>query len=191
MHTESRPRTWIASMTIHRPCVTAFALASTMLVAGPRAAAAQAPSPQPPTQVAATLGNSPRRYNGTYTASQVSRVCGELDPALSFGPRAFVVEFPLDYDGVSEIKDVRFTSKALVGPVKETGAFFVSISVKSQVGGEPPAYVVNTERAGSSAGGTASLDVSRGVTRLTVKAVDELNQTLDMTIVCLAPKPDR
>ena len=126
--------------------VSAFALAA-MLIPASHAGAAQHSLAQRPTQITATLGNSPRRYNGTYTASQVSRVCGEIDPAVSFGPRAFIVEFPLDYDGVSNITDLRFTSKALVGPVKETGSFHVSINVKTSNGGTPPAYVFGSGQA--------------------------------------------
>ena len=129
---------------------------------------AQASLMQRPTDVAATLGNSPKLYNGAYTSSGVARMCGETDPLQSFtGDRRFVVEFPLDYNGGS-ITDVRFSSKTLVGAVRETGTFFVSITVKSAIGGAPPAYVVDTERPAPKNSGTASLSVKDGVAILRV-----------------------
>src|SRR5687768_13969228 len=155
----------------------------------PTAAAAQAALLQRPTTVAATMGNSPKLYNGAYTSSGVARVCGETDPLQSFtGERAFLLEFPLDYNGGS-VLDVRFHSKALVGSVREVANFFVSVTVKAANGGQPPAYVVDTERPAPRNSGTASLEVKGGVASLRVHASDTLGQTLDLTVVCHAPRP--
>ena len=151
--------------------------------------AAQASLLQRPTSVAATMGNSPKLYNGAYTSSGVARMCGETDPQQSFtGQRAFLVEFPLDYNGGSVV-DVRFNSTTLVGPVRETGGFFVSVTVKAANGGQPPAYVVDTERPAPGSSGKASLEVKGGVASLRVQGSDALGQTLDLTIVCQPSRP--
>jgi hypothetical protein len=160
------------------------------LTAGARETAAQAALLQRPTEVTAVLGNSPRLYNGKYSTSQVSRMCGETDPLQSFtGQRIFVVEYPLDYNGTAEIVDVRFSSRSLVGPIRQTNTFFVSVTVKAKIGGQPPAYVVDTERPAAGNSGTASLEIKGGVTRLSVRGVDQLGQTLDLTVVCHPPRP--
>jgi len=119
----------------------------------------------------------------------VARRCGETDPLQSFtGDRRFVVEFPLDYNGGS-IFDVAFHSKTLVGAVRETGTFFVSITVKAANGGAPPAYVVDTERPAPKNFGTASLSTKDGVTTLRVLGSDTLGQTIDMTVTCGPSRP--
>jgi len=165
-------------------------VAAVALTAGVRESAAQAALLQRPTEVTAVMANSPKLYNGTYATSQVSRMCGETDPLQSFtGERVFLVEYPLDYIGAAEIVDVRFHSKTLVGAVRQTGSFFVSITVKAKIGGQPPAYVVDTERPAPGNSGSASLEVKGGVARLSVRAVDQLGQTLDLTVVCHPSRP--
>ena len=137
-----------------------------------------------PVSVSETLGNSPKLYDGQYTSSGVGRMCGETDPLQSFtGQRQFVVEFPLDYSGGSVV-DLRFSSKTLIGTTRQTGTFFVSITVKAANGGTPPAYVVDTERPVARNSGTASLNVKNGETTLTVKGSDALGQTLELTVTC-------
>ena len=108
------------------------------------------------------MGNSPKLYNGAYTSSGVARMCGETDPLQSFtGERAFLVEFPLDYNGGSVV-DLRFHSKALV---------------------------VDTERPAPGNSGTASLSVKNGEASLRIQASDALGQTLDMTVTCGLSRP--
>jgi len=168
----------------------ALLVAVVALTAGARETAAQASLLQRPTDIAAVMANSPKLYNGMYASSQVSRMCGETDPTQSFtGERLFLVEYPLDYIGVADIVDVRFHSRALVGSVTQTTKFFVSVTVKAKIGGQPPAYVVDTERPAPGNSGSATLAVTGGVARLTVRAVDQLGQTLDLTIVCHPSKP--
>ena len=152
-------------------------------------ASAQQSLMQRPTDVAATLANSPKLYNGAYTSSGIARMCGETDPLQFFtGQRIFLVEFPLDYNGGSVV-DLRFSSKTLVGSVGETGNFFVSVTVKAANGGAPPAYVVDTERPAPKNSGTASLSVKDGVTTLRVLGSDTLGQTIDMTVTCGPSRP--
>ena len=150
---------------------------------------AQAALMQRPTSVAATMMNSPKLYNGAYTSGGIARMCGETDPSQSFtGERAFLLEFPLDYSGGS-IVDVRFRSKTLVGTVRETGNFFLSITVKAANGGAPPAFVVDTERPAPKNSGTASLSVKDGVATLRVQGSDTLGQSIDMTVTCGPSRP--
>ena len=172
---------------VARSIVAVLLSAASLLSIGTNEASAQQSLFQRPTDVAATLGNSPTLYNGAYTSSGVARMCGETDPLQSFtGQRIFVVEFPLDYNGGS-IVDLRFGSKTLVGSVRETGSFFVSITVRAANGGRPPAYVVDTERPAPKNSGKASLNVKNGVATLRVTGSDALGQTLDLTVTCGAP----
>ena len=181
----SRPR-WSSSRPASSRSSCGFCALLTFVTLTAANLAAQAALLQRPTTVAATMGNSPKLYNGAYTSSGVARMCGETDPLQSFtGERLFLVEFPLDDTGGS-ITDVRFHSKTLVGSVRETGTFFISVTVKAASGGRPPAYVVDTARPGNS--GTASLSVTGGTARLDVKAGDALGQTLELTVVCHPPK---
>jgi hypothetical protein len=161
--------------------------ASGLLMCGAVAASAQESLMRRPVTVSATLGNSPKLYNGQYTSSGVGRMCGETDPLQSFtGQRQFIVEFPLDYNGGSVV-DLRFSSKTLVGSVRQTATFFASITVKAANGGAPPAYVVDTERPAPRNAGTASLTVVKGEATLTVKGSDALGQTLELTVTCGVP----
>jgi len=170
-------------------CAAAWLLTIVAVGMSPIAAAAQAALLQRPTTVAATMGNSPKLYNGAYTSSGVARMCGETDPLQSFtGERAFLLEFPLDYNG-GTIVDVRFHSKTLVGSVRETGNFFVSVTVKAAIGGQPPAYVVDTERPAPRNSGTASLSVKDRGASLRVQASDALGQTLDLSVTCGPSRP--
>jgi hypothetical protein len=162
-------------------------LAGALLACCAAATSAQESLMRRPVTISATLGNSPKLYNGQYTSSGVGRMCGETDPLQSFtGQRQFVVEFPLDYNGGS-ITDLRFSSKTLVGSVRQTGTFFVSITVKAANGGAPPAYVLDTERPAPRNSGTASLTVVKGEVTLTVKGSDSLNQTIELTVTCGLP----
>ncbi|NOT26215.1 MAG: hypothetical protein HOP16_08930 [Acidobacteria bacterium] len=161
-------------------------LAGALLICSAVAASAQESLMRRPVSVSATLGNSPKLYNGQYTSSGVGRLCGETDPLQFFGGRQFIAEFPLDYNGGS-IFDLRFSSKTLVGSVRETGTFFVSITVKAANGGTPPAYVLDTERPAPRNSGTASLSVVKGEATLTVKGSDSLGQTLELTVTCGVP----
>jgi hypothetical protein len=168
----------------HRAKVVTLVLTAGFLLVGAEGASAQESLMRRPVTVSATLGNSPKLYNGQYTSSGVGRMCGETDPLQSFtGQRQFLIEFPLDYNGGSVV-DLRFSSKTLVGSTRQTGTFFVSITVKAANGGAPPAYVVDTERPAPRNSGTASLTVLKGEATLTVKGSDALGQTLELTVTC-------
>jgi hypothetical protein len=139
---------------------------------------------QRPTDVTLIMGNS-RRYTGTYHASQVSQVCGELGPEQSItGERVFVVEFP--YDGTPEITAVSFGSSKLVSGVTTTDQFRLNVSVKAQQGGEPPAFALHTAPplARNMGQGSATLNVVAGTATLRVVGANEMGETIDITLVC-------
>jgi hypothetical protein len=169
--------------TIYRCRIHTAVLAMCLLQAD--AMHAQPAITQRPSDVTATMANS-RLYTGVYQGTLKSRMCGETDPMYT-GSHTYLVEYP-DIDDPATIKgitDVRFSSTALVGGAKETDKFHVSITVSpSQMGGSPPAYVVDTTRAGAKVSGKATLQVNGGTSRLSVSAVNELGETLQLTVVC-------
>ena len=140
---------------------------------------------QRPAEITATMANS-RVYTGLYKGTLRSRMCGETDPMYT-GTHTYLVEYP-DIDDPATIKgitDVRFSSDALVGSVRETDKFFVSVTVSpSQMGGSPPAYVVDTTRAGAKVSGKATLQINGGTAQLSVSSVNELGETLQLVVVC-------
>lgn len=140
---------------------------------------------QRPSEVTATMANS-RLYTGVYKGTLESRMCGETDPMYT-GSHTYLFEYPHidDPAAIKGITDVRFSSAALVGNAKDTDKFFVSVTVSpSQMGGSPPAYVVDTTRAGAKVSGKAALQVNGGTSQLSVSAVNELGETLQLTVVC-------
>jgi hypothetical protein len=140
---------------------------------------------QRPSSVAATIINSPTLYNGGYTGSLKSRICGETDPMYT-GSHAFVFEYPVidDPNAIKGITDVRFSSAELISGVKTTAKFHVSITVSpSGVGGSPPAYVVDTTIPGRGTG-SATLMMKGAELEVNILAVDPLGQELRMKITC-------
>lgn len=149
----------------------------------------QNPVNQRPTDVTLIVGgNSP--YAGTYSASQLSQVCGELRPEESMtGERAFVVEFP--YDGTPEITAVSFGSSKLVSGVTTTDQFRLNVSANAKQSGAPIRFVIDTvppvQR--NMGQGTATLNVVAGTATLKVVGTNETGGTFDLTLVC-KPRQD-
>jgi hypothetical protein len=142
----------------------------------------QYPFNQRPTDVTVIMSTSRKKYDGTYTLSQTSLICGEVPKELNFsGEPAFLVQFP--DGGDFEINDVTFNSKALVGGVTSTGTFHLNVSVKSKQIGHPAAYVLDTTRPENA--GTATLTTpSAGTTKLKVDGVNDRGETVNLTVVC-------
>jgi hypothetical protein len=149
----------------------------------------QNPANQRPTDITLIMDNS-RQYTGTYHASQVSQVCGELSPEESItGERMFVVEFP--YDGTPEITRVTFGSTKLVSGVTTTDQFRLNVGVRTKQGVEPQQFVMATVPpvARDMGQGTATLNVAAGTATLRVVGANEMGETIDITLVC-RPRPD-
>lgn len=150
--------------------------------------ASQDPWIQRPTDVSIVMSTSRGKYDGSYTLSLPSSICGEVPKDRNFsGVAAFIVQFPypdpLDHD----ISDVTFNSKVLVGGVTTTDKFYLSVSVQSPTIGRPAAYVLDTLQPKMT--GTASLKtLSPGTVQLKVDGVNDRGETVNLTLVC-KPKP--
>lgn len=147
------------------------------------AAAAQSPDTitHRPTDVTLIMGNS-RRYAGSYQASGISRICGHgpLRDMMGFVD-GFTLLFPNDED--LEIVDINFSSDTL--PVgKTTTSFYMSLSLKAKQGGRPPSYVVRANEPRFKETGTATLTAQGGTATLKVVGVNDMGETMDMTVVC-------
>jgi hypothetical protein len=151
-----------------------------LLVAVPQTP--QYPFNQRPTDVTVIMSTSRGKYDGTYTSSDTSAVCGEVPKELNFaGVPAFSVQFP---DGADlEVHDVTFSSKVLVGGVTTTSEFFLSVSLKSPRIGQPAAYVLDTSQPKMT--GTATLTTpAAGTTKLKINGVNDRGETVNLTLVC-------
>jgi hypothetical protein len=136
---------------------------------------------QRPSDVTLIMGNS-RRYAGTYQASGISRICG-------YGPLrdmsgyvdGFTLMFPNDED--LEIVDINFSADTLrVG--QTTPSFYISLGLKAKQGGRPPSYVVRANQPQFKETGTATLTAKGGTATLKVVGVNDMGETMDMTVVC-------
>ncbi len=140
---------------------------------------------QRPTDVTLVMGNS-RRYAGSYQASGISRICGH-GPLRDFA--GFVDGFTLMFpDGEDlEIMDINFSADTL--PVgKTTPSFYVSIGLKAKQGGRPPSYVVRANKPEFKETGTATLTANGGTATLKVTGINDMGETMDMTVVCKPQK---
>ncbi len=161
-------------------------------IMAPDAAAAQSeqnPVNQRPTDVTLIVGSDPQPA-GTYSASQLAQICGELRPEESItGERAFIVEFPSD--GTPEITAVSFGSSKLVSGVTTTDQFRLNISANAKEGAAPIRFVIDTvppvQR--NMGQGTATLNVDSGTDTLRVVGANETGETFDLMLVC-KPRQD-
>jgi hypothetical protein len=165
----------------------AFVLALSFVAVGSQRVSGQ-PSPpsiyQRPTVVNARIGGSPRLRDGTYNATGVSGVCGLIPKEASLtGEAMFVVEFPSDAASGS-ITSIAFGSNQLVPGNAKAAAFRLSVGVVTSAGGRPPLYVLNTDAPQSKSSGTATLVTTGRETTLTVKGQDDLDETIELTVVC-------
>jgi hypothetical protein len=147
----------------------------------------QHPFNQRPADVTVIMSTSHKKYDGTYTLSQIASVCGEVPAELNFaGVPAFIIHFPHEL-GEYQITDVTFDSKVLVGGVTTTTKFFLSVSPRSPAIGSPSAYVLDTTQPKMT--GTATLTTpSPGTTKLKVDGVNDRGETVNLTMVC-KPRP--
>ena len=144
------------------------------------------PFNQRPADAKVVMSTSRGKYDGEYTFSQIAQVCGEVPADMNFaGVPTFIVQFPAEGDG--PIVDVTFASAKLVGGVKSTTSFELSVTVKSPAIGAPNAYRLDTARPKMS--GTATLSSpSAGQTQLKVVGVNDLGESVDLTMTCKAKK---
>jgi len=155
---------------------------------GDSAAPPEATSTEPddgngrPATVSLVLSGTMTQADGSYSGSGAARFCGDAVFHLTGNLREFSFEFPLD-DGGEQVRDVTFSADDLV-PGATTDLFHIGVSVLTASLHEPPALVIDTALAGSDDSGSAQLAESAGTTTLTLDAVDELGQTIQMTATC-------
>ena len=138
-----------------------------------------------PTDVTLEMGNS-RTYAGSYQASGTSRICGH-GPLRDYA--GFVDGFTLMFPDTEdlEIVDINFSADTL--PVgKSTSSFYVSISLKAKNGGRPSAYVVRANKSEFKETGTATLTARADTATLKVVGVNDMGETMDLTVVCKPQK---
>ena len=138
------------------------------------------------TTVKAIIAGSHKLYDGTFIASGVSSICGEI-PAMSSltGVDTFVIEYPNDDPKNSPIQSVSFGSKQLVGKRTTGPLFTLSVAVRTPDGGKPYAYVLNTDPPGRKNTGTSSIIRSKNSVTIKVKGANERGgETIDFTITC-------
>lgn len=136
---------------------------------------------QSPTDVSIVMSTSHGKYDGAYTLSEISRICGELAPEENMtGEAVFQLNFP--ERGNSGINDVTFSSKTLVKGVAETTEFYLSVNVQSATIGHPSAYVLDTRNSDNT--GQAVLTLGAGTLQLKVSGVNDRGETINLTASC-------
>jgi hypothetical protein len=163
-----------------------YLLAGLVMISTAGPAAAQESKPhynERPAVANVVMSNSRGVYDGTYSLSEVARVCGEVPAEMNFsGVPAFGVTLYPD-SGEAELSDVTFDSKELVGGTTTSGIFFLSVKVQSPAIGSPPAYVLDTSKPNRF--GTAELSYPEpGTLELRVKGVDDLGRAVDLVLTC-------
>ena len=134
----------------------------------------------------ATIVGSRRLYDGSFVASGVAQVCGEMPAMMSMsGTANFVVEYPLDAKDTDQIQSVSFGSTKLVGSVRKTSSFRFSIAVRLPNGSRPYAYVLNTDPPGTTNSGTATLVKNKGGSlTLTVAGTNDRKESVQFSMTC-------
>ena len=125
-------------------------------------------------------------YSGTYTATGVSRTCGNAMVDMNGNVDGFDFEFP--FDGTYEINDVNFASDTLKVGVP-TPSYYIDLRLTTKDGGHPPGWVLRTNEPTYGETGTVLLTVKGSVATLKISGQNKIGETLDMTVVCKAVVP--
>lgn len=141
---------------------------------------------QRPTTANVIIAGSKNLYDGTYITSGTSSICGEIPKMASLtGEDTFVIEFTGNApSNVGAVLNIAFGSKELVRRVTKSPVFRLSVSVRTAKGGQPPAYVLNTDRNQPGASGLATLTYKGNTAILQVSGVNEMNQQITMIVSC-------
>jgi hypothetical protein len=140
---------------------------------------------QRPVELSLVMSNS-RTYDGTYSATGISRACGNLLLATKGMKDGFNVEFP--DSGDFEIVDLVFATDTLK-PGTTTASFYVAASVKAKKGGRPPGFILRTNEPRFKETGTAKLTLVGSTATLKVNGRNAEGETLDLTVVCRKRNP--
>jgi hypothetical protein len=137
------------------------------------------------TSAQAQITGSPKLRDGTFGATGVSGICGEIPKESSMtGTATFVIEFPNDVP-TGTVTSVSFGSKQLVGGVTKATRFMLNVSVKTANGGRPPAYVLDTETPKRAHSGTATLTKKGSAITLRVAGKEDMGENITLTVTCM------
>ena len=138
------------------------------------------------TTAQATIAGSHNLYDGSFAATGISSICGEIPKFQSLtGTAVYVIEFPYDPLPNATIQSIAFGSSKLVGGVTKTTVFRLSIAVVTANGGRPYAYVLNTDPVTPKNTGTATLTKKGKVATLAVRGQNERGETIRLTVSCM------
>ncbi len=134
----------------------------------------------------ALIAGSHKLYDGDFSVTGKSSVCGELPKEMNFaGVASFIVEFPSDALPSAGIQSIAFSSTKLVGKATTAAIFRLSVSVAGPKIGRPYAYVLNTDDGKPKNTGVATLTRNKGGSlTLKVKGQNDMAQTIDLTVTC-------
>jgi len=155
-----------------------------LTIANAEQPAAQSSINQRGTVAKALIGGSPKLRDGSFGATGVSGVCGEIPKEASLtGEAVFVVEFPNDAP-TGTLTSVAFGSAQLVGGATKATVFRLMVGVVTANGGRPPNYVLNTDSSRPGNTGTATLTNANRTTTLRVTGQNDMKETIDLTVTC-------
>jgi len=169
---------------------TRSSLAFLVVIASAQPAAPQSPPSiyQRQTTIKALITGSPGLRDGGYQASGTSSICGVIPREASLtGEAVFVVEFPSETPRQTpgSITSIAFGSSELAsGRDAKASRFRLNVNVVNAMGGQPPAYVLNTDPPRLNNTGVATLTRTPGVTTLNVGGKEEGGETIDLTVTC-------
>jgi hypothetical protein len=166
---------------------TSIVLLGVVLLARPVAPQSAPSIYQRQTTITARIGGSPNLRDGSYQAKGTSSICGVLPklPPLTGG--VFIVEFPFDPPRQSPglVTSISFGSSDLASRKDGTSnRFTLDVGVVNAAGGQPAAYVLNTDPPRPGNRGTATLTHTPGATTLTVTGQEEGGETISLTVTC-------
>ena len=139
---------------------------------------------QRPTVARVQIAGSPKRRDGSFSLTGTSGVCGEIPKEASLSGRAiFVVEFPNDGRPNDPISAISFGSHELVGGVTKASIFTLNVTVRTANGGQPPAYVLHTDRPKNT--GQATLTTKGNTVTLRVTGQEVMGETIDLEVTCM------
>lgn len=137
------------------------------------------------TTVEAVISGSRNLYDGRFSATGTSSVCGEVPRESSMtGMASFVIEYPYDDPLTAPVQSIAFGSAQLVAATNRTTQFRLSLSVRLPNGSSPHAYVLNTDSGVPKASGVATRSTVGNQLTLKVVGQNEMGERIDLTVVC-------
>lgn len=134
----------------------------------------------------ATITGSNRIYDGTFVATGIAMICGEVPKERSLtGTAVFNIEYPLDAKDTDQIQSISFGSTELVNGKTRATKFSLNISVRLPNGSKPYPYVLITDagRPGNSGVATLTKNNNKSI-ELNVAGKSERKETISLKVTC-------